>query len=123
MSDPDDPTPEPKLQGAALLRDAALRAAVVTCFVMVVVALVRGNGDAWLLLWAAIAMLAGFLVASPKRSLGVGVRSQPSKPQQPSVAEAVLGQIPDPGILVEQRAVVIEGNQAAYGLLSGLKTG
>ncbi|MFC1459473.1 ATP-binding protein [Microvirga arabica] len=123
MSDPDDPRPEPKIQGATLLRDAALRAAVVTCFVMVVVALVRGNGDAWLLFWAAIAIIAGFMVASPKRSLGVGVRSQPSKPQQSSVAEAVLAQIPDPVILVDQRAVVIEANKAAYGLLSGLKTG
>ncbi|MBJ6128070.1 ATP-binding protein [Microvirga splendida] len=123
MSDPDDPTPEPRIQGATLLRDAALRAAVVTCFVMVIVALVRGGGDAWLLLWAAIAMLAGFVVAGPKRSLGVGVRSQPSKPQPSSVAEAVLAQIPDPVILVDQRAVVIEGNKAAYGLLGGLKTG
>ncbi|MEE1657627.1 ATP-binding protein [Microvirga sp. CF3062] len=123
MSAPDDPTPEPKSQGATLLRDAALRAAVVTCFVMVVVELVRGNGDAWLLLWAAIAITAGFLIASPKRSLGVGVRPQPSKPQRSSVAEAVLAQIPDPVILVDQRALVIEANKAAYGLLGGLKTG
>jgi two-component system phosphate regulon sensor histidine kinase PhoR len=123
MSAPDDQTPEPKSQGATLLRDAALRAAVVACFVMVIVALVRGNGDAWLLLWAAIAITAGFLVASPKRSLGVAVRSQPSRPRQSSVAEAVLAQIPDPVILVDQRAVVIEANKAAYGLLSGLRTG
>jgi two-component system phosphate regulon sensor histidine kinase PhoR len=123
MSAPDDQTPEPKSQGATLLRDAALRAAVVTCFVMVIVVLVRGNGNAWLLLWAAIAITAGFLVASPKRSLGVAVRSQPSRPRQSSVAEAVLAQIPDPVILVDQRAVVIEANKAAYGLLSGLRTG
>jgi two-component system phosphate regulon sensor histidine kinase PhoR len=123
MSDPDDPMPEPKRQGATLLRDAALRAAVVTCFFMVVVALVRGNGDAWLLLWSAMAIVAGFVIASPKRSLGVGVRPQPSKPQRSSIAEAVLAQIPDPVILVDQRALVIEANKAAYGLLSGLKTG
>ena len=40
-----------------------------------------------------------------------------------SVAEAVLAQIPDPVILVDQRAVVIEANRAAYDLLAGLKTG
>jgi two-component system phosphate regulon sensor histidine kinase PhoR len=123
MSDPDDPIPEHKPQGVTLLRDAALRAAVVTCFVMVVVALVRGHVDAWLLPWSAMAIIAGFLVASPKRSLGVGVRPQPSKPQRSSIAEAVLAQIPDPVILVDQRALVIEANKAAYGLLSGVRTG
>nr|WP_239467937.1 ATP-binding protein [Microvirga arvi] len=90
---------------------------------MAIVALVRGHGDIWLLLWAAIAILAGLLVAGPKRSLGVGGRPQPSNPQRSSIAEAVLTQIPDPVILVDQRAVVIEANKAAYGLLGGLKTG
>jgi two-component system phosphate regulon sensor histidine kinase PhoR len=73
MPDPDDLTPEAKPQGVTALRDAALRAAVVASFVMVVAALVRGHGDAWLLLWAAIAILAGVLVAGPKRTLGIGV--------------------------------------------------
>lgn len=123
MNDPDDFAPEAKPQSATPLRDGALRAAVVACFVMVIVALVRGYGDAWLFLWAAIAIFAGFLVAGPKRSLGVGVRSQPSKPQRSSIAEAVLAQIPDPVILVDQRAVVIDANKAAWGLLGGLKTG
>jgi two-component system phosphate regulon sensor histidine kinase PhoR len=123
MSDHDDPAPETKRQGTSPLRDAALRAAVVACFVMVVVALVRGHGDAWLLLWAGVAIVAGILVAGPKRSLGARARSQPSKPQRSSIAEAVLAQIPDPVILVDQRSVVIEGNKAAYGLLDGLKTG
>jgi two-component system phosphate regulon sensor histidine kinase PhoR len=123
MPDPADLTPEAKPQGVSPLRDAALRAAVVASFVMAVSALVRGHGDAWLLLWAAIAILAGVLVAGPKRTLGVGIRPQPSKPQRSSIAEAVLAHIPDPVILVDQRAVVIEGNKAAYGLLGGLKTG
>ena len=70
MSDPDDLPPDAGRQSATPVRDAAWRGAVVTCFVLVAVALVRGYGDAWLLLWAAVAVLAGFLVAGPKRSLG-----------------------------------------------------
>jgi two-component system phosphate regulon sensor histidine kinase PhoR len=125
MSDPDDLTPDPGRQSATLVRDAALRGTVVTCFVLVAVALVRGHGDAWLLFWAAVAILAGFLVAGPKRSLGLGTRitSQAKTSRRSSVAEAVLVQIPDPVILVDQRAVVIEANRAAYDLLAGLKTG
>jgi two-component system phosphate regulon sensor histidine kinase PhoR len=123
MNDPDDLTPVPRRQSATPIRDAALRGAVVTCFVLVTVALVRGYGDGWLLFWAALAVLAGFLVAGPKRSLGTGIRSQPRVTPRSSVAEAVLAQIPDPVILVDQRTVVIEANRAAYDLLAGLKTG
>ncbi|QRM28839.1 ATP-binding protein [Microvirga sp. VF16] len=125
MSNPDDLTPDPSRQSATPIRDAALRGAVVTCFVLVVVALVRGYGDAWLLFWAMVAILAGFLVAGPKRSLGLGagITSQPRAARRSSVAEAVLAQIPDPVILVDQRSVVIEANRAAYDLLAGLKTG
>jgi two-component system, OmpR family, phosphate regulon sensor histidine kinase PhoR len=125
MNDPADLTPDSGRQSATPIRDAALRGAVVTCFVLVAVALVRGYGDAWLLLWAALAILAGFLVAGPKRSLGLGTgtRSQPTVSPGSSVAEAVLAQIPDPVILVDQRSVVIEANRAAHDLLAGLKTG
>jgi two-component system, OmpR family, phosphate regulon sensor histidine kinase PhoR len=124
MSDSDDLTPDPGRQSATLVRDAALRGTVVTCFVLVAVALVRGHGDAWLLFWAAVAILAGFLVAGPRRNLGLGtgITSQTKTPRRSSVAEAVLVQIPDPVILVDQRAVVIEANRAAYDLLAGLKT-
>jgi two-component system phosphate regulon sensor histidine kinase PhoR len=123
MTDPDDLTPESDPRQVGPIRDAAVRAAVVACFVMVIVALARGIGDVWLLLWAAIAILAGFLVAKPRRGLGSGVKSPPSKPQRSSLPEAVLAHIPDPVIVVDQRAVVIESNKAAYGLLGGLRTG
>ncbi|MGO4523922.1 ATP-binding protein [Microvirga sp. 2MCAF35] len=125
MNDSDDLSPDTLRQSASPIRDAALRGTIVTCFVLVSVALVRGQGDGWLLVWAAIAILAGFLVAGPKRSLGLGTRiiSQPKANSRSSVAEAVLAQIPDPVILVDQRAVVIEANRAAYDLLAGLKTG
>ena len=123
MTEPDDLPPETGPQRSIPVRDAALRGAVVACFVLVVVTLVRGYGDAWLLFWSAVAILAGVLIAEPKRRLAGGIRSQAKKAQRSSVAEAVLAQIPDPVILVDQRAVVIEGNKAAYGLLSGLKTG
>ncbi|EIM27467.1 ATP-binding protein [Microvirga lotononidis] len=125
MSQRDDLSPDSLRQGASPIRDAALRGTVVTCFVLVSVSLARGHGDLWLLVWAGVAVLAGFLVAGPKRSLGLGTRtkSQPKATSRSSVAEAVLAQIPDPVILVDQRAVVIEANRAAYDLLAGLKTG
>ena len=123
MSDPDDLPPDAGRQSATPVRDAAWRGAVVTCFVLVAVALVRGYGDAWLLLWAAVAVLAGFLVAGPKRSLGAAIRPQPKPSPRSSVAEAVLAHIPDPVILVDPRAVVLEANKAAHALLPGLKTG
>ncbi|WP_114946921.1 ATP-binding protein [Microvirga calopogonii] len=125
MSDPDDLSPDTLRQGASAIRDVALRGTVVTCFVLVLVSLVRGQGDGWLLVWAAVAVLAGFLVAAPKRSLGLGTRITltPKANSRSSVAEAVLAQIPDPVILVDQRAVVIEANRAAYDLLAGLKAG
>ncbi|MBQ0822087.1 PAS domain-containing protein [Microvirga sp. HBU67558] len=123
MTDPDDLTPDALRQSATPIRDAALRGAVVACFVLVAVALVRGYGDGWLLVWAGVAILTGFLVASPKRPLGTAVRSQTKASPRSSVAEAVLAQIPDPVILVNQRALVIEANRAAYDLLAGLKTG
>ena len=113
MSDPDDLTQAPGRQSATPIRDAALRGAVVACSVLVAVALARGYGDAWLLFWAVLAILAGFLVAGPKRSLGLGARiaSQTTTVPRSSVAEAVLAQIPDPVILVDQRSVVIEALQ------------
>ncbi|WP_262029980.1 ATP-binding protein [Microvirga sp. Mcv34] len=125
MSEPDGLAPDPLRQSASPIRDAALRGTVVTCFVLVSVSLARGHGDLWLLVWAAIAILAGFLVAGPKRGLGLGTKitSQPKANSRSSVAEAVLAQIPDPVILVGQRAVVIQANRAAYDLLAGLKTG
>ncbi|WP_262299231.1 ATP-binding protein [Microvirga sesbaniae] len=123
MTDPDDLTPDALRQSATPIRDAALRGAVVACFVLVAVALVRGHGDGWLLVWAGVAVLAGILVAGPKRPLGTGLRPQAKASPRSSVAEAVLAQIPDPVILVDQRALVIEANRAAYDLLAGLKTG
>ncbi|WP_201835607.1 ATP-binding protein [Microvirga zambiensis] len=125
MSDPDDLTPDSGRQSISPVRDAAWRGAVVTGFVLVAVALARGYGDAWLLFWAVFAVLAGFLVAGPRRSLGLGpgMATQPKSSPRPSLAEAVLAQIPDPVILVGPRAVVLEANKAAHVLLAGLKTG
>jgi len=125
MSDPDVPPPDPLRQRASPIREAALRGAVVTGLVLGAVALARGHGDGWLLFWAVLAILTGFLVAGPRRSLGLGTGGalQPKAARRPSIAEAVLAQIPDPVILVDQRAVVIEANRAAYDLLAGLKTG
>jgi len=123
MTDPDDLTPERGPRRANPIRDAALRGAVVACFVLVLVGLVRGYGDGWLLFWAIVAVFAGFLVAKPQPRLPGDGGVRPKAPQRSSVAEAVLAQIPDPVILVDRRAVVLEANRAAQALLGGLKIG
>jgi two-component system phosphate regulon sensor histidine kinase PhoR len=123
MSDPDDPTPEAGLLSAGLIRDAALRGAIVACAILITVASLRGYGDVWLLIGTLTALIASLFVGGRRRSLGLATRPQPAKSRRPSVAEAVLAHIPDPVILVDHRSVVLEANRAAYDLLGGLKTG
>ena len=77
MSDPADLPPDAGRQSATRVRDAAWRGAVVPASCWWSWPWCAGFGDAWLLLWAAVAVLAGFLVAGPKRSLGAAIRPQP----------------------------------------------
>lgn len=67
----------------------------------------------------AVAVMAG-------RALAGRARAEPpsadvSEPDRPAIAEALLANIPDPVILVDRRAVVIEANPAARALLPNLK--
>jgi two-component system phosphate regulon sensor histidine kinase PhoR len=121
MNDPDASKPEAGPQHPGPIREAALRGAIIACMVLIAVAAARGYGDVWLLIGTLAALVASVLVGGRRRSLGGGVRSQPRKSQRSSVAEAVLAHIPDPVILVDGRALVVEANKAAHDLLAGLK--
>jgi two-component system, OmpR family, phosphate regulon sensor histidine kinase PhoR len=123
MSDFDEIRPEPGSQGINPVRGAALLGAVIACLLLMVVALARGYWDIWLLVAAAIAAGAGALVDRRNRSLGSRARVQRTDTRRSGNAEALLAHIPDPVILVNQRAVVIEANKAAHGLLLGLRMG
>lgn len=103
-------------------RRAALRGAVVASFVLVAVAAARGYADLWMMLGALLAIGMSLLVAGQTQSLGTPLRSAKETRQQ-GLAETALAHIPDPIILVDRRALVVEANDAARRLLPGLKTG
>ena len=128
MDDADETRPQDDPQGSGLARRGALRGALIASLVMLLVAAARGTWDLWLLVGAAIALALGVLVGAPKRTfassfLGTRSRLLLKDSQPPGLADAVLARIPDPVILVDQRALVVEANAAARVLLPGLKTG
>jgi two-component system phosphate regulon sensor histidine kinase PhoR len=124
MSDSDDNRPETGPPSANATRSAALRGAVIACLLLMAIAAARGHWDAWLLAGAVIALGLSALIGGLGRTLvgGGGALLQP-KDVRPSIAEAVLARIPDPVILVDERSVVVEANEAAHQLLPGLKAG
>ncbi|MBF9234892.1 two-component sensor histidine kinase [Microvirga sp. BT350] len=94
---------------------------------MLVIIAVRGHWDIWLLAGAAFTIALGALVGGPRRGLRSGLlRAGPrqlKENRRPGVADALLAHIPDPVILVDRRALVVEANAAARVLLPGLKNG
>lgn len=127
MNEPSKDMPEADHGTAQPGRTGAIRGAAVSCCMILTVALLRGAWDPWLLAGAAASLLVVALMSRPRRILGatfLGTRSiGPKEAAAPGMADAVLAHIPDPVILVDQRAVVLEANAAAHGLLPGLKTG
>jgi two-component system phosphate regulon sensor histidine kinase PhoR len=123
MSIPDESRPEPGSQRANPVRAAALLGALVACLLLIAVASVRGHFDLWLLVGALAALGLSALVGRQTRSFGGRVRVQRGDDRRSGIAEALLAHIPDPVILVDQRAVVVEANKAAHALLAGLRTG
>ncbi len=124
MSNPDETGPESGSQNTEPVRRAALFGAGLSCLLLLVVASARGFWDLWFLAAAAVAVGSSAFIARPaRRALGgrEGLRRKDSR--RSNIAEAVLAHIPDPVILVDQRAVVVDGNEAAHHLLPGLKTG
>ena len=97
------------------LAGAALAAAILCC-----VALLRGGLDLVFLAFAVAAIpIAGLLGRRSERP----ARSEAGAagPDRPAIAEALLTNIPDPVILIDRRAVVIEANAAARALMPNLK--
>jgi two-component system phosphate regulon sensor histidine kinase PhoR len=123
MRIPDENMPENGPQGAGPSRRAALRGAVIACLVLNLILGARGIWDWWLLVGTAVAVGLSALLGGRPRSFEGASRPGPSDTRPPGVAEALLAHIPDPVILVDQQAVVIEANEAARHLLPGLRDG
>ncbi|NIX77860.1 ATP-binding protein [Microvirga terricola] len=129
MSDPEETPPTEVPEGPHPARVGALRGAAIASVLMLGILVARGHWDGWLLLATIFTIVLGALLGGPRRVLQGGLlrsgRSgrQASDARRPGVADALLAHIPDPVILVDQRALVVEANAAARILLPGLKTG
>ena len=128
MTDADENRPQVELEGAERVRIAAIRGALLASLVLLAIIAARGHWDVWYLIGAVGAFALGALFVSQRRGLSgailrAGGRPQVKETHRPGVADALLAHIPDPVILVDQRAVVVEANAAARALLPGMKAG
>jgi two-component system phosphate regulon sensor histidine kinase PhoR len=124
MTDPSTIRPEGAPPDAAPLRMAAFRGAVLASLLLSAVALWRGYGDGWFVLGVVGALVLSIAVSGRQRKrLGEALQLRPKSATENSMAEALLAHIPDPVILVDRRALVLEANKAAHLLLPGLKIG
>jgi two-component system phosphate regulon sensor histidine kinase PhoR len=108
--------------GDGFARRAAMRGAFLASAVIVAVAAARGQLDGWLLGGAVIGIAASAVAAADH---GRSLRRHPShragEAHGAGLSHALLENIPDPVILVDRRAIVIEANEAARALLPALK--
>jgi len=124
MSDLRETRPDGGPSGAYPLRMAAFRGALLASLLLSGVALWRGYGDIWFVLGALGALwLSAVLTGQKRQGLGSALQIRPKSSTRGGMAEALLAHIPDPVILVDRRAVVLEANKAAHLLLPGLKVG
>lgn len=128
MTDPDENSPQAELENPDRARTAAIRGSLVASLVLLVIIAARGHWDIWYLIGAVGAFAFGALIVSQRRGLSGAILRASGRPQmkethRPGVADALLAHIPDPVILVDQRAVVVEANAAARALLPGMKAG
>ncbi|MEZ0167271.1 ATP-binding protein [Microvirga sp. TS319] len=124
MTDTSEIRPDGGPPHVAALRVAAFRGAALTSLVLSAVALWRGYGDGWFVAGVLGAlMLSAAAGGLPRKRLGQALQPRPRSSAHSTMAEAVLAHIPDPVILIDRRAVVLEANKAAYRLLPGLKVG
>jgi two-component system phosphate regulon sensor histidine kinase PhoR len=128
MAEADDLSVQNDPRGAGLARRSAFRGALGASFTVLLVAAARDIWDIWLLAGAALAVVVSLFASGSRRTLAgsfLGTRSrlQAKETRSPGLADAVLAHIPDPVILVDQRALVLEVNAAARVLLPGVKTG
>jgi len=106
------------------MRRVALRSALLVSAVVVTVAGLRGYLDGWLLGAAALGVaLSALSVVGHREDRRVRANLAEDDAQHQPVAETLLANIPDPVILVDRRAVVVEANKAAHHLLSSLTAG
>lgn len=87
---------------------------------LAICAALRGPLDSLLLFAVGGALGVGWLISRAQPAIVERPVAKVAK-QRHSIAEALLATIPDPVILVDRRAVVIEANPAARELLPGLK--
>ncbi|MGO4704932.1 ATP-binding protein [Microvirga sp. 2MCAF38] len=101
---------------------AALRGALIAGILVGGVVVWQGPKISWI---AIAAFLALILIAALEGVLREGRRGAGRRIEGPGhlgVADTLLAHIPDPVILVDRRAIVVEGNEAAKTLLPGLQT-
>ena len=107
--------------GRSVRRLAALGAFAASCVVIAIAAAVGGLGG-WLLGAMILGLGGSALALMRKRSRSPAQAFAVRDPSPPSgLAESLLANIPDPVVLVDRRAVVLEMNAAARDLLPGLK--
>jgi two-component system phosphate regulon sensor histidine kinase PhoR len=124
MTDSSEIRPEGGASDAARLRVAAFRGAALTSLLLSAVALWRGYGDGWFVVGVVCATILSIGVGGMRRKhMGQALQSRPRTSARSAMAEAVLAHIPDPVIVVDRRAVILEANKAAHLLLPGLKVG
>src|SRR5918993_4363853 len=101
-------------------RRAALAGAALASAALLLTAAAQDALDPWLIAAAVAAIAAsGLLFRKPLRERGPDLPADDGG--GPAVADALLAHVPDPVILVDRRAVVIEANPAARTLLPTLK--
>lgn len=95
--------------------------AAVAASVLALVAALRGRLDLEFLLACLVAVAIGAFAARAARQPMLRKAEERPMAERHAIAEALLANIPDPVILVDRRAVVIEANPAARALLPALK--
>jgi len=122
MSEPIETREPSGPRGLGPERSAALGGAFIVGVTMLVATAVRSSADIWLVAIAAVTVIFAALALGRPRVTRSGERLQAKETRHSTIAEAILAHIPDPVILVDQRSLVVEANEAARAMLPGLKT-
>lgn len=101
-------------------RSAVWTAAAVSGSILALAGWASGASTLAMTLALPLAVLGGRALAGRSQG-GDRPAADAAEPDRPAIAEALLANIPDPVILVDRRAVVIEANSAARALLPNLK--
>ncbi|GJD94133.1 ATP-binding protein [Methylobacterium iners] len=102
------------------MRTSAWTGAAIAAATVSLIALERGRLDLPALLGALAALVLGGVLGGLGRR-PTAAPAETADRERHSIAEALLANIPDPVILVDRRAVVLEANPAARAILPALK--